>query len=209
MKNQVLYEAILSYDANKAVKIVNEELDKGVDPLSLINESLIAAMDEVGRRFSEGTLYIPEMFLAAKAFQTSLDEIKPKLLVERESQGTVVIGTVKGDMHDIGKNMVAMMLESSGFEVFDLGTDVHAERFLSAAKEQKADVVAMSALLTTTLREMQAVVDAFRENGMKDQVQFIIGGAPVTEAFANKIGADGYSKDAPGAVQLVRNLLNK
>ena len=209
MKNQVLYEAILSYDANKAVKIVNEELDKGVDPLSLINESLIAAMDEVGRRFSEGTLYIPEMFLAAKAFQTSLDEIKPKLLVERESQGTVVIGTVKGDMHDIGKNMVAMMLESSGFDVVDLGTDVHADRFLSVVKEQKADIVAMSALLTTTLREMQAVVDTFRENGMKDQVQFIIGGAPVTEAFANKIGADGYSKDAPGAVQLVRNLLNK
>ena len=209
MKNQELYEAILSYDANKAVKIVNEELDKGVDPLSLINESLISAMDEVGKRFSEGTLYIPEMFLAAKAFQTSLDEIKPKLLVERESQGKVVIGTVKGDMHDIGKNMVAMMLESSGFDVVDLGTDVHADRFLSAAMEQKADVVAMSALLTTTLREMQAVVDTFRENGMKDQVQFIIGGAPVTEAFAKKIGADGYSKDAPGAVQLVRNLINK
>ena len=209
MKNQELYEAILSYDANKAVKIVNEELDKGVDPLSLINESLISAMDEVGKRFSEGTLYIPEMFLAAKAFQTSLDEIKPKLLVERESQGKVVIGTVKGDMHDIGKNMVAMMLESSGFDVVDLGTDVHAERFLSAAKEQKADVVAMSALLTTTLREMQSVVDTFQENEMKDQVLFIIGGAPVTEAFAQKIGADGYSKDAPGAVQLVRDLMKK
>ena len=184
-----------------------KNLNKGVDPLLLINESLVPAMDEIGKRFSEGSLYIPEMFLAAKAFQTSLDEIKPKLLVERESRGTVVIGTVKGDMHDVGKNMVSMMLESSGFDVFDLGTDVHADRFLDVAKERNADIVAMSALLTTTLREMQSVIDTFRENGMKDNVQFIIGGAPVTEAFAQKIGADGYSKDAPGAVRLARNLI--
>ena len=207
MMNKALYEAVLKYDEKSAVEIVKEQLNSGAEPTALINESLIPAMDEVGRKFSEGTLYMPEMFLAGKAFQACLNVIKPVLPSEGESQGRVVIGTVKGDMHDIGKNMVAMMLENGGFEVVDLGVDVPPERFLKTAEEKGAHIVAMSSLLTTTIPEMKTVIEAFEEKGIRKKLHIMIGGAPVTPAYADQIGADGYSKDAPGAVTLARQLL--
>jgi 5-methyltetrahydrofolate--homocysteine methyltransferase len=163
-------------------------------------------MDEVGEKFSAGELFVPEMLMAAQAMKAGLEMLKPHL-AEGQSQrkGTVVIGTVKGDLHDIGKNLVSMMMEGAGFDVVDLGVDVESEAFVKSAAEKNADVIALSALLTTTMPAMQTTVKAVKEAGMT--VKTIIGGAPVTQAFADQIGADGYSADAPGAVKLVKELV--
>jgi len=163
-------------------------------------------MDEVGQKFSEGILFVPEMLMAAQAMKAGLAILKPHLTEEMShSKGTVVIGTVKGDLHDIGKNLVAMMMEGAGLTVVDLGVDVEAEKFVEAAKDNQADVVALSALLTTTMPSMETTIKAIKEAGLS--VKSIIGGAPVTEAYAKQIGADGHSDDAPGAVDLVRRLV--
>ena len=201
-----IYKAILEFDIEKVKALTQAEIDAGTDVDSILNDGMISAMDEVGRKFSEGVLFVPEMLRAAMAMKAGLEVLKPLLKGEAAaSKGTVVIGTVKGDLHDIGKNLVAMMLEGAGFEVVDLGPDVDPQRFVEAAKEHDADVVALSALLTTTMPQMEATVAAIKEAGLG--VKTIIGGAPVTQDFADQIHADGYSDDAPGGVELVRKLV--
>ena len=201
-----VYKAVLEFNEAAAPGLVQAELDAGADVETVLNDGLIAAMDEVGKQFSEGVLFVPEMLMAAQAMKAGLAVVKP-LLGEGggSSKGTVIIGTVKGDLHDIGKNLVAMMMEGAGFTVIDLGVDVDADKFIGAAAEHKADVIALSALLTTTMPGMEAVVAGCKEQGAG--VKTIIGGAPVTQAFADKIGANGYSEDAPGAVELARKLI--
>ena len=202
-----IYQAVIGFDEDKAVELTRAELEGGTDIQAILNEGLIAPMDEVGRLFSEGQLFVPEMLMAAQAMKAGLAIIKP-LLAETDSKprGTVIIGTVKGDLHDIGKNLVAMMLEGAGFNVTDLGVDVESGRFASEALSGKADLVALSALLTTTMPAMEETVSTLKEQGAG--VRTIIGGAPVTRSFADKIGADGYAEDAPSAVDLARRLLS-
>ena len=198
--------AVLTFNATEVVELVNAEIaaETGVD--EILNIGLIGAMDVVGKRFSEGDLFVPEMLMAAQAMKAGLAVLKPHLSsAAAVSKGTIVIGTVKGDLHDIGKNLVAMLMEGGGFNVVDLGVDIDAKQFVEAAVEHNADVVALSALLTTTLPAMEAIIGAIREAGIATKI--IIGGAPVTAAFADRIGADGYSKDAPGAVEQARRLI--
>jgi len=206
MATQDIYQAVL--DLNKAMitKLVTAELEAGTDVLTILNNGLIAALDEVGRRFSDGTIFVPEMLLAAKVVESGLDILRP-LLVEKDVKpiGTVVIGTVEGDMHDIGKNVVAMMLEGSGFKVLDLGVDVKPSKFVAAAMENQANIVGLSALLTTTMPAMAETVRMLKEQSPK--IKTLVGGAPVTKDFADKIGADGFGQDAPGAVDVARNLV--
>jgi 5-methyltetrahydrofolate--homocysteine methyltransferase len=168
------------------------------------------AMREVGTRFEEGEYYVPEMLIAARAMQSGMAILKPFLLqADRKSSGKVVIGTVKGDLHDIGKNLVALMLEGAGFEIKDLDVDVPIEDFIRVVQEEKPDIVAMSALLTTTMPMMKQTIDAFETAGLRDKVKFIIGGAPVTEIYANQIGTDGFSSDASRAVNMALSLIGK
>ncbi len=201
-----IYEGVLAFQVDKVKELTRTELEAGTDIQTILNDGLIGAMDEVGQKFSEGSLFVPEMLMAAQAMKAGLEILKPHLTEEvSHSKGTVVIGTVKGDLHDIGKNLVAMMMEGAGLSVVDLGVDVDAEKFVEAAKDNKADVVALSALLTTTMPAMDTTIKAIKEAGL--DTKSIVGGAPVTEAFANQIGADGHSDDAPGAVELVRRLV--
>ena len=200
-----IVEAVLAFNETGVVDLVTAEIavETGID--EILNEGLIGAMDIVGKKFSDGELFVPEMLMAAQTMKAGLEVLKPHLSDEDAvSRGTVVIGTVKGDLHDIGKNLVAMMMEGGGFNVVDLGVDIDAEKFLKAAVEHNAGVIALSALLTTTMPAMEATIVAIKEAGIAAKV--IIGGAPVTEAFAGQIGADGYSEDAPGAVELARKL---
>jgi len=206
MSLQKIFEAVIDFDNEAVVQLVRAEIAQGTDLGVIVKEGLIAAMDEVGRRFSEGEFFVPEMLMAAKAMKAGLDVLKPLMTgTGADSKGTVVIGTVKGDLHDIGKNLVAMMMEGAGFEVVDLGVDVDAEKFLAAAQDKKADIICMSALLTTTMPNMEATIKLMREKGLSFKT--MVGGAPVTEAFARKIGADGWSEDAPRAVETARRLL--
>ncbi|MCE5262911.1 MAG: corrinoid protein [Deltaproteobacteria bacterium] len=201
-----IYDAVLAFDGKRAADRVREELDRGTDVQTILNAGLISAMDEVGRRFSEGDLFLPEMLLAAKTMKAGLEVLRPRLSAAAgELLGTVVIATVKGDLHDIGKNLVAMMLEGAGFKVINLGADVDADGFVRAAKDNKADLVCLSALLTTTMPAMAATVKAVRASGCPARI--LVGGAPVTQGFADQIGADGYGTDAPGAVALARKLM--
>src|SRR5690606_9350212 len=171
-------------------------------------EGMIAAMTEVGRLFEEGEYYVPEMLVAARAMKEGLSILKPHLVeADVKSQGTVIAGTVKGDLHDIGKNLVCTMLEGAGFEVIDLGTDVSPEQFVEQLKERKADLVAMSALLTTTMPGMRATIEAIEQAGLRDKVKIMVGGAPLTESYAREISADGYAPDASRAVALARSLV--
>jgi 5-methyltetrahydrofolate--homocysteine methyltransferase len=185
---------------------VREALEAGLDPQTILNEALIAAMGEVGARFERGEFYVPEMLIAARAMQAGLALLKPHLSKGGvHMRGKVVIGTVKGDLHDIGKNLVAMMLEGAGFEIIDLGTDVPPEKFASVVRESGANLVGMSALLTTTMKNMKAVIEALEDVGVRQKVKVMIGGAPVTDAFAKEIGADGYAPDASRAVALAKS----
>jgi len=205
-----LHDAILNGDAKTAVAVTKEALDAGANPMDLVTQYMIPAMDEVGRRFECEEYFVPELLLAARAMKGSLELIRP-LLAESgaEPVGRVVIGTVKGDLHDIGKNLVASMLEGAGFEVVDLGADVPPEKFVTAAKEKKADIIALSALLTVTMPMMKNTIAEVERAGMRDSIKIIVGGAPVTEQYAREIGADGYSDNASGAVQLARSLVTK
>ena len=206
MAIQDIFNAVLAFDEATVKTQTQAELDAGTEIQTILNDGLISAMDEVGEKFSAGELFVPEMLMAAQAMKGGLEILKPLLASgQSSSKGTVVIGTVKGDLHDIGKNLVSMMMEGAGFEVVDLGVDVESEAFVKTAAEQKADVIALSALLTTTMPAMETTVKAVKEAGMT--VKTIIGGAPVTQAFADQIGADGYSADAPGAVKLVKQLV--
>ena len=199
-------EAVLAFNMAGVVDLVKAELGKGMEINSILNDGLIGAMDIVGKKFSDGELFVPEMLQAAKAMKAGLEVLKPHLSGEAAvTKGTIVIGTVKGDLHDIGKNLVAMMMEGAGFNVVDLGVDVAADKFVQSARENSAGVVALSALLTTTMPAMETTVAAIKEAEVAAMT--IIGGAPVTEAFADQVGSDGYSDDAPGAVELVRKLM--
>ena len=201
-----IYKAVLSFDMAKTGELTELELASGTDIQRILDEGLIAAMDEVGTRFSNGLLFVPEMLMAARAMKAGLAILKPLLAkTESKKMGRIVIGTVKGDLHDIGKNLVTMMLEGAGFNVVDLGVDVDVAAFLSAAKENSAHIVALSALLTTTLPAMEATVRSIAGTGL--EVKTMVGGAPVTQSFADKIGAGGYAGDAAGAVELARRLL--
>jgi 5-methyltetrahydrofolate--homocysteine methyltransferase len=207
---QKLYDAVLEGDFDGVKTNVLASLDAGLDANVILNDGMIAAMREVGVRFEAGDYYVPEMLIAARAMQTGMAILKPSLQqTDRKSSGKVVMGTVKGDLHDIGKNLVSLMLEGAGYETIDLGVDVPIEEFIRVVREQKPDIVGMSALLTTTMQMMKQTIDAFEAAGLRDQVKFIIGGAPVTESYANQIGADGFSPDASRAVNLVNALLSK
>jgi 5-methyltetrahydrofolate--homocysteine methyltransferase len=201
-----LRQAVLEGDAEEAARLVQVHLDEGAEALDILDNGLIAAMDEVGARFSAGDLFIPEMLIAAEAMQAGLTLLKPLLVSEDATgRGIVVIGAVKGDLHDIGKNLVALMLEGAGFTVVDLGADVSAEAFVEAAAAHNADIVGMSALLVTTMPQMSRTIDQLRAAGLTAKA--IIGGAPVTQAYADEIKADGYASDAPGAVVLCKSIL--
>jgi corrinoid protein of di/trimethylamine methyltransferase len=203
-----LYDAILTGNAKKAEEVTKEALAANVDPSELLGKYMIPAMDEVGKRFECNEYFVPELLIAARAMKTALHLLAPKLAAAgAKAAGRVVIGTVQGDLHDIGKNLVASMLEGGGFQVVDLGVDVPPQKFIDAAKEQDGSIVAMSALLTTTMTQMKAVVKALEEAGIRKQTRVIIGGAPITQQYADEIGADGYSDNASTAVALVRKLV--
>ncbi|HTO93017.1 MAG TPA: corrinoid protein [Bacteroidota bacterium] len=205
---QTLYDAILNGNAKAAKEITQTNLAAGANPQSLVDDTMIPAMNEVGRRYEANEYFVPELLIAARAMKASLELIRPLLSARgAEPVGRVVIGTVQGDLHDIGKNLVGAMLEGAGFEVIDLGVDVSPDKFISAAKEKKATLVALSALLTTTMHSMKAVMEKLRESGMRQNVKVMIGGAPVTQKYADEIGADGYSSNANAAVALARKLL--
>lgn len=205
---ETIREGIMDGDMHLVEDTVQAALDEGVSPATLLNEGLIKAMAEVGRLFEEGEYFVPEMLIAARAMKAGLAILKPKLIdADVKPVGKVAAGTVKGDLHDIGKNLVCMMLEGAGFEILDLGTDVTPEQFVDAVKNQGAQVIAMSALLTTTMPNMKNTVDALVEAGIRDDVHVMIGGAPVTQAYADEIGADGYAPDASRAATLARELV--
>ncbi len=187
--------------------LVQKALDQGLKPVEVLQGGLIAGMDQVGRDFKAGDLFVPEVLIAARAMHAGMGILRP-LLAESDapSAGKYLIGTVKGDLHDIGKNLVKMMLEGAGFETVDLGTDVEPAAFVAAVREHKPTMVGMSALLTTTMVQMRATVEALVEAGLREQVKVMVGGAPVTEAFAREIGADAYAPDAASAVDIARSL---
>ena len=210
MSNELddLYEGILDGDMGATPDNVQVALDAGLAPDVILNEGMISAMSEVGQLFEEGEYFVPEMLISARAMQAGLGILKPHLVASGvKPLGKVVVGTVQGDMHDIGKNLVTMMLEGAGFEVVDLGVDVKPERFIEAIRENKPQVVAMSALLTTTMPKMGVTIDAMREAGVLDTVKVMVGGAPVTAEFAEKIGANGYAQDASQAATLAKSFL--
>ncbi|MDP2776657.1 MAG: corrinoid protein [Anaerolineales bacterium] len=205
-----LFDSVLEGDFEGVKSNLQTALDAKLDPTVVLNDGMIAAMREVGCRFEAGDYYVPEMLIAARAMQSGMAIIKPYLQqTDRKSSGKVVIGTVKGDLHDIGKNLVALMLEGAGFEIIDLGVDVPIEEFIRVVREEKPDIVGMSALLTTTMQMMKQTIDTFEAAGLRDKVKFIIGGAPVTESYANKIGADGFSSDASRAVNVAKSLIGE
>ena len=202
-----LAEAIINGKAPIAVEIVKEALAEGIAPSAILNDGLVAGMNVVGIKFKANEFYVPEVLISARAMQKSMDILKPELAKAGvESKGKFAIGTVKGDLHDIGKNLVAMMLEGAGFEVIDLGVDVKPEKYVEAAKNG-ADIIAMSALLTTTMPSMKETIDALVEAGVRDNVKVMVGGAPVTQNYSDEIGADGYSSDAASAVDKAKELL--
>ena len=202
-----LYEAILSGDNKTALAVTQQAVSEGVQPMELITNYMIPAMSEVGRRFECEEYYVPELLLAARAMKGSLEVLRPLLAASgAQPLARVVIGTVKGDLHDIGKNLVSSMLEGGGFEVIDLGTDVTPQRFIEAVQAHKAGIVALSALLTVTMPMMKNTIDALKQASLRDRVKVMVGGAPVTREFANSIGADGYSETATSAVALARQL---
>ena len=204
---QELYQSVLEGQRDVAQEKVEQALSSGINPADVLN-AMVTAMGEVGRLFEEGEYFVPEMLIAARAMKTGMDILKPQLVdADIQPAGTIIAGTVKGDLHDIGKNLVCMMLEGAGFQVIDLGTDVPAETFISAVREHQPDFVAMSALLTTTMPNMQTTIEAMKEAGVRDQVKVMIGGAPITDTYAEKIGADGYAADASRAVKLAKSLL--
>jgi 5-methyltetrahydrofolate--homocysteine methyltransferase len=203
-----LFAGVVNGESEIVEQKVQEALHSGIDPAVILNEGMIAAMSEVGRQFEEGECYVPEMLVAARAMQNGMSLLKPHLQNEKfETRGKVAIGTVKGDLHDIGKNLVGIMLEGAGFEIQDLGTDVAPEKFVEAARAG-ANVIALSALLSTTMIKMRDVVESLQKANLPNKVVVIVGGAPLTETFAKSIGADGFAPDASRAVGVVKALLS-
>ncbi len=205
---QALAQAVINGNRDEAVRLTQEAVDEGVSPESIVNDGLIVGMNEVGRRFKANEFYVPEVLIAARAMHGGMDVVKPLLTKSGvKPRGRVLIGTVRGDLHDIGKNLVAMMLEGGGYEVIDLGVDISPDQFVEAVNEHSPNAVAMSALLTTTMPSMKDTIDALSAAGVREQVKIMIGGAPVTQDYADEIGADGYAPDAASAVDLAADLL--
>lgn len=203
-----LAELVIQGDYAGAKVLTQKMIDNGSDPIEIINLGLMTGMNVVGVRFKAGDMYVPEVMMSAKAMSTGIELVKP-LIAESDmpTAGKVLIGTVKGDLHDIGKNLVIMMMESAGFEVVDLGVDVDPDKFVQAVKEHKPQVIGMSALLTTTMLSMRDTIEALQEEGLRDSVKVIIGGAPISQGFADEIGADGYASDAASATDLCKRLI--
>jgi len=203
-----LYEAVLNGDAKAAVAITKEAIAEELDPVELVTGHMVPAMDEVGKRFECSEYFVPELLLSARAMKSALELLRPLLAASgAQPVGRVVIGTVKGDLHDIGKNLVGSMLEGSGFDVKDLGTDVSPDKFLQAVKENNAQVVCLSALLTVTMPAMKTTITALENAGLRKQVKVLVGGAPVTSQYAQQIGADGFGENANSAVTLARKMM--
>ena len=203
-----LHEAVIEGDWKAAAAVTHAAIAAGIPPLTIVSRYLVPAMDEVGRRFECEEYFVPEMLLSARAMKASMQIVRPLLAATgAEPVGRVVIGTVKGDLHDIGKNLVASMLEGGGFEVIDLGADVAPARFIEAAVGRDAHLVALSALLTVTMPSMKTTIDAFQSAGLREKVKIMVGGAPLTQRYAEAIGADGYSENAGSAVALARKLV--
>ncbi|GAB4471505.1 MAG: corrinoid protein [Anaerolineales bacterium] len=208
MNLETIYQHVIDGEIDETIESVQAALAAGFPANDILNKALIAAMDEVGRRYEAGDFFVPEMLIAARAMQGGLQVLKPHLVQGGvQPAGKVVIGTVKGDLHDIGKNLVAMMLEGAGFEIIDLGTDVDPQKFVQSVKDG-AQVIGLSALLTTTMSNMAMTIEALKQAKLRDQVKVIVGGAPVTAEFAKQIGADGFAPDASTAARVVRQLLN-
>jgi 5-methyltetrahydrofolate--homocysteine methyltransferase len=205
-----LKENVIAGNESKVLEYTQKALDEGIDLEKILNDGFIPGMDVVGSKFQANEIYVPEMLISAKAMKAGMKILEP-LLTEAgvEPIGKVVIGTVKGDLHDIGKNLVAMMLEGGGFEVIDAGVDITAQKFIDLVKENKPDILGLSALLTTTMVEIKNVIDVFKEEALRDDVKIIVGGAPVSEDYAKEVGADGYSPDAAAAVLMAKKILGK
>ena len=205
---QVVFDEVVAGNRTGVEEGVRLAMAAGLPPARVLDEGLIAAMGEVGVRFERQEFYVPEMLVSARAMQSGLAILKPQLVAGGiRAIGKIVLGTVKGDLHDIGKSLVGMMLEGAGFEVIDVGTDVPPAHFAEAAREHGAQLVGLSALLTTTMQNMRSTIEALEDLGVRSQVKVLVGGAPVTEAFAKEIGADGYAPDASRAVALAKALL--
>jgi corrinoid protein of di/trimethylamine methyltransferase len=203
-----LYEAILKGNLPLAVEMTKMAIEQNMDPKSIIDNYMSKAMDEIGSRFENGKAFVPELLMSARAMKGALELLKPLLVNNNIPRaGTIVIGTVKGDLHDIGKNLVASMLEGSGFEVINLGVDISSEKFTASVVEHKANILCLSALLTTTMNYMKEVIRAVEAAGIRNQVKIMVGGAPISSAFAKEIGADGYSSNANAAVSVAKQLL--
>jgi 5-methyltetrahydrofolate--homocysteine methyltransferase len=203
-----LFDAILDGDMKRAVAATQQALASGTDPLELVTKFMVPAMDEVGRRFECEEYFVPEMLISARAMKSSLAIVRPLLTASgAQPTGRVIIGTVKGDLHDIGKNIVASMLEGGGFEVTDLGADVSPDKFVAAVTEKKPNLVCLSALLTVTMPSMKTTIEALQQAGVRHKVKVMIGGAPITQQYADQIGADGYGENAASAVTLARRLI--
>ena len=208
MSLESIYEAILKGDAKTTGAQVEAALAENTPADKILYEACIPAMGEVGRLFEEGEKFVPEMLISARAMQTAVNLLRPHLAEDAVRKvGTVIIGTVAGDLHDIGKNLVAMMLEGAGFDIIDLGTDVTPQAFVDAVRENEPELIGMSALLTTTMTSIGATIEALKEAGLRDQVKVIIGGAPITQDFADKIGADGFAADAGSATRVAKSLV--
>lgn len=205
-----IYNGILNGESKTVEAKVRVALDNKMNPKEILDQGMVNAMAEVGHRYEIGEFYVPEMLISARAMQVGMGILKSHLKdANIVPAGKVAIGTVKGDLHDIGKNMVGMMLEGAGFEILDLGSDVYPEKIVAAVKEFSPDIVALSALLTTTMLNMKLIIDALQAAGLRDKVKVMIGGAPVTEAYAQQIGADGFALDASRAVKLAKDLVEK
>lgn len=205
-----LYDAILAGQLEPAVAVTERALAAGIDPQTVINGYMIPAMEEIGRRFEAGEAYVPNLLMSARAMKGALELLRPLLRNNTaESRGRIVIGTVRGDLHDIGKNLVASMLEGCGFEVINLGVDISGQQFVEAVKKYNPQIVCLSALLTTTMSYMKEVIDTLDSEGLRQNVKVLVGGAPVSEEFAMQIGADGYSSNANGAVVLAKRVLGR
>jgi len=201
-------EALQRGDAEKVAELVKQALEENLTPKKILENGLIKGMDIIGAKFKKNEVYVPEVLIAARAMHAGMDILRPKLAETGvKNIGKIAIGTIKGDLHDIGKNLVKMMLEGAGFEVIDLGTDVSVDKFVEVVKEHKPNIVAMSALLTTTMVNMPEVIKALETAGLRDKVKIIIGGAPITQNYADQIGADGYSPDAASAVDSAKSFI--
>jgi len=205
---KLLYDAVLNGDVKTAKAVTEQAIRDGIEPMKLIQEYMMPAMGEVGRRFESSEYFVPELLLSARAMKGALELLRP-LLVKGGAQptGRVVVGTVKGDLHDIGKNLVAAMLEGGGFEVMDIGVNVTPDQFVNAVKQKKPHILALSALLTTTMAAMKDTIEALKKAGVRDQVKVLVGGAPITQRFADEIGADGYGETAAGVASLAKRVM--